>query len=167
MTGAIVLTLTLFTATQSASTLAAVTMFTTNVDRTWPADDREPFVTVEALRLMETAAAAIADEGKVNTGKVKDAIADLTKARESLEAHASDDEHSRLTREALLTGHEMVEALVESQRAARDTRQKLSELKRAAESLDRKKPAREQGEVLQRYFRHAAELLRAMIASQT
>lgn len=159
----------LFTAAQSPTAMAAVVMFATNVDRKWPADEREPFVTVEALRLMEAAAAAIADDAKVNTGNVKEAIDEVAAARTALEQRVADeDERPRLTRDALLKGHALIDSLAAGvRRSNATTRERLNGLKRTAEAIDRKRNVREQGETLERYFSAAAELLRSMLDSQT
>lgn len=159
----------LFTAAQSPTAMAAVVMFATNVDRKWPADEREPFVTVEALRLMEAAAVAIAEDAKANTGKVKEAIDEAAAARTALEQRVADeDERPRLTRDALLKGHAMIESLAGGvRRTNATTRERLSGLKRSAEAIDRKRNLREQGETLERYFGAAAELLRGMLDAQT
>lgn len=160
---AVALTLSLLTVTQSPATMAAVAVFVANAERKWPADEREPFVTAEALRLMEAAASAIADEGKINTGKVHESIVEFSKARlVAVDAAAAEDDRALLARNALMKGQAMLEALAASHTDA-TMRQRLTELKRSAEALDRKRQLRQQADALERYFHQAADVLRALL----
>jgi hypothetical protein len=165
---AIALTLILATAAQSPATMAAVAVFAANADRKWPADDREPFVTAEALRLMEAAATAIADESKINTGKVRDAIVEFSKVRLVAADHATaEDDRAAITRDALIKGELMINALAAASHRDAASRQPLAELKKSAEQIDKKKQLRQQAEALEKYFHDAAELLRAMMAASS
>lgn len=165
MMRAIALAVTLLTVTQSPATMAAVAIFAANVDRKWPTDEREPFVTAEALRLMEAAASAIADETKTNTGKVNAAIIDFSKARvAAVDQRVAEDDRARLIGNALVKGQSMLEALVAAHADA-TLRQRLIELKRSAEALDQKRPLRQQGDALERYFHQAADVLRALLTA--
>src|SRR4051812_13734025 len=97
----VAVTLALLTFTQSPSTMAAVAVFTANVERKWPTDDREPFVTLEALRLMGAAVGTIAAERKVDGGKLKQSMDVFAAARAELEpAKIGDDEKPPLVRDA-------------------------------------------------------------------
>jgi hypothetical protein len=160
----VAVTLALLTFTQSPSTMAAVAVFTANVERTWPADDREPFVTLEALRLMEAAVAAVATDRKVDNPKLKQSIDAFTAVRAELEpAKIGSEEKPPVVREALIKGVAMIEALAGAvRREDATTKSRLSELKKSADALDRKRKLSEQGDVLQRYFHEASELLKAL-----
>lgn len=155
----------LLVVTPSASTLAAVAVFTANTERKWPVDEREPFVTAEALRLFEAAGRAIADDWKIDTGKVHESIAAFGTARAALEVKArGDDDRPQFAREALARGRTMIDALAGAlERDDATTRQQLSEFKHSADALDRKRQVRQQGEVLERYFHQAGELMQALI----
>ena len=154
--------LALLTFTQSPPTMAAVAVFTANVERTWPADDREPFVTLEALRLMGAAVGTITADRKIDNAKLKQSIDAFTAARAQLEpSKIGDDEKPPLVRDALIKGAMMVEALTTATR--RDdstTRSRVAELKRSADALDRKRKLTEQADLLQRYFHQVSELLK-------
>jgi hypothetical protein len=153
--------------TPSPSTMAAVAVFAANAERKWPADDREPFVTAETLRLLEAAGRAIAVDGKVDTGKVHESIAAFASARSVLEAKATDEAvRGQLARDALVKGATMITTLATAlDRGDAATRQALAALKQSADALDRKRQVRQQGDVMERYFHQAAELLRALIAT--
>ena len=161
----IALTLTLFTVTPSASTLAAVAVFVANAERKWPVDEREPAVTAEALRLLEAAGRAIADDWALDSGDVPESIADFASARAELEQQVrGDEDRPRFAREALVKGAEMIEALttaLDLDDAA--VRRQLSALERSAEALDRKEQVRQQGEALEEYFHQTAELLQGLL----
>jgi hypothetical protein len=162
----VAVTLALLTFTQSPTTMAAVAVFTANVERKWPTDEREPFVTLEALRLMEAAVGTVATDRKIDNTKLKQAMDGFAAARASLEpAKIGDDEKPPLVRDALIKGAAMIEALTSAVRpddAA--TRSRLTELRKFAEALDRKRKLSEQVEVLQRYFHEADELLKVFAA---
>ena len=163
MRAAILITLLAFT--PSVSTVAAVAVFTANAERKWPVDEREPFVTAEALRLLEVAGRAIADDSKLNTGKVHDSIAAFEAARAALEVKVrGDKDRPHLAREALVKGRAMIDALAAAlDRDDGPMRRQLAELKQTADALDRKRQVRQQGEVLERYFHQAAELMKGLI----
>src|SRR5262245_13941195 len=107
------LTLSIATATPSASTLAAVKVFAVNVDRDWPSDDaRGQAVTAEALRLMAVAARAMADDSKVDDRKLRDAIAEFDSARETLSLHPRGDrQRPAFARGALEDGRKVIDQL--------------------------------------------------------
>jgi hypothetical protein len=157
--------ITLLLVTPSASTMAAVALFAANAERAWPVDEREPFVTAEALRLLEGAGHAIATDWKVDSGKVHDSIAALGAARAALEAKLrGDSERPRQAREALGKGRVMMDNLADAlDKDDAATKRQLSELKHAADALDHKRQVRQQGEVLERYFRQASELMKGLI----
>ncbi len=158
------LALTVVTLAQSPSTLAAVAVFTANVERKWPADEREPAVTGEALRLMDAAARAIAEDAKIDSGKIRQAMDGFAAVRKAMDTPArSEDDRTLVVRDALAKGAMVVEAVaVARRREDPKTKTQLGELKRAAEAVDRKKQLRQQGDLLERYFRQAAELMRAL-----
>jgi hypothetical protein len=165
---AMVLTSILITAAQSPATMASVAVFAANAERKWPADDREPFVTGEALRLMEAAAAAIADDAKINTGKVHDAIVEFSKVRLVATDHATaEDDRAAITRDALIKGESMINALAAALHHEAASRQQLAALKKSAESIDKKTQLRAQAAALEKYFHDAAGLLRTMLAAST
>ena len=161
----VALALSLLSSSPSASTLAAVAVFAANADRTWPVDDREPAVTAEALRLLEVAGKSLADDWGVNAGDVRKSITAFASARAALEKQArGEEDRPRYAREAIIKGAAMIAELAGA--ASLDdstTRQKLSDLKKAAEDLDRKKQVREQGAVLEKYFKQAAALMRELV----
>jgi hypothetical protein len=165
----VAVTLALLTLSQSPSAMAAVVVYTVNAERKWPTDEREPFVTSEALRLMEAAVRALAADRKVDNAKLKTSIDTLVAARAELEpVKPGDDERPALVRDALIKGATMVEALTTSLRRDDETmRSRLTELKRSAEALDRKRKLEQQADSLERYFHQASVLLNAMLDAPT
>jgi hypothetical protein len=150
--------------------MAAVAVFAANAERSkWPADEREPFVTAETLRLLEAAGRAIAGDWKVDTGKVHGSITAFASARAALDGKAGDeDARPSLARDALVKGTTMITALAAAiDRDDATTKQRLSALKKSAESLDRKRQLRQQADALERYFHQASELLRAISVTPT
>jgi hypothetical protein len=162
---AIIFSLALLSAVQSPTTLAAVALFAANVDRDWPADEREPLVTAEALRLMAAATQAIAEEWKVSDGKVRQAIAAFDSARQGLSSEAPDSpRRSPRTGAALDAGRLAIEQLTTALRITdATTKGRLASLKRSVEKFSREPAAPQQADVLEQYFRDAAALLRSML----
>jgi len=164
MTPIFILTLSLLNATPSASTLAAVAVFAANVDRQWPADDRAPVVTDEALRLMAVATRAVADDLKVNQGKLHDAIDEFVLSREALQRHKpGDPKRPELARKALDDGREMLEQLVVALRVQQLTAVERAALKKFVKNFDEDRPVQQQADDLEQYFQQAATLLRKIV----
>src|SRR4051794_12284325 len=92
MISAFALSLALDQPTLSPTTLAAIAVFEVNADRKWPADDREPVVTAEALRLLELAARGIATDAHIDAGKIRKSIDDFEKAHAALAPLPRDDQ---------------------------------------------------------------------------
>jgi len=160
-------TLTLLSASPSASTLAAVAVFAANVDRTWPADEREPFVTAEALRLMEVAGRSIADDLRVNSGVVRKSLDAFASTRAALEGEAREEERPRYAREALARGRAMLAALAAALHMSDGTtRQRLAALDKSADDINRKRALRKQRRTIEDYFRQAAGMMRALLDAQ-
>lgn len=153
------------TITPSAATMAAVAVYSVNAERKWPADEREPAITSETLRLLEAATRAIAGDWKVDKGKLADGITGFASARATLDKLArGDKERPVAAREVLLKGRAMIDALAAS--VARDdaaTRKPLADLKQAADQFDRRRPVRDQADVLERYFRQSSAVLKALL----
>jgi hypothetical protein len=161
---ALLLTLSLVNAAPSATTLAAVAIFSANVDRQWPKDDRAPAVTGEVMRLMAVAARGMADDWKVNDGKLRDAIADFDTAREQLFKHPRGDrERPEVTRDALDAGRVMIDRLAEALNCARLTSKERAALKKFVEEFDDDRPVEQQVDDLAKYFQQAAALVRTML----
>jgi hypothetical protein len=168
LTIAMTLTLALVNASPSASTLAAVAIFAANVDRQWPTDEREPVVTGEALRLMAVAARGMADDWKVDDGKVRDSIAAFESASEALAQQAGDDrQRAEMTRKVLDEGRQMIERLAVALNSADLTATGRAGLKKAVDDFDKKKPVPQQADQLEQYFQQAAKLLRAIVDQPT
>jgi hypothetical protein len=165
MMSSIAITLFLLSTIQSATTLAAVAIFNVNAERKWPVDDREPAVTAEALRLLEVAAKGIADDRKIDDGKVRQAIADFTAARTAFERQRSGDAtRPGAAREALREGRSMIDAIADAlDLDDQPMQQLLSDLKRTADSFDKHRPVRQQADVLEKYFHAASQLAREMV----
>ena len=159
-----VLTLALIAPSPSAATLAKVAVFAANVNRQWPSDDRGPVVTGEALRLMAAAARAIADDRKVDEGKLRDTIADFDSAREALFQHPRGDrKRPEYARAALADGRLVIERLAETLGLSARTSGDRAALKKFVEEFDQDRPVSEQVDDLEQYFQNAAALLKSML----
>jgi hypothetical protein len=162
---AITLALAAAGASPSASTLAAVKIFAVNVDRKWPADDgRGEAATSESLRLMSAAVRAMADDWKVEDGKLRDAIADFDAARETLFQHPrGDKERPELTRAALDHGRKMIDRLAEALHCDDLTAKDRAALEKLVKQFEKDRPVREQADDLETYFKEASKLLQSML----
>lgn len=161
---ALLLTLSLVSAAPSATTLAAVAIFSANVDRHWPKDDRAPAVTGEVMRLMAEATRAMADDWKVNDGKLRSAIAEFDTAREQLFKHPrGDQERPEVTRDALDAGRVMIDRLAEALNCERLTSKERDELKKFVKAFDEDRPVEQQVDDLEKYFQQAASLVQTLL----
>lgn len=164
MTPALILTMSLLAVAPSATTLAAVAVFSANADRHWPKDDRAPAVTGEVMRLMAAAARAMADDWKVNDGKLRASIADFDAAREELfKSPRGDQQRSVAAREALDHGRVMIDRLAEALNCASLTAKDRGALKKLVEDFDDDRPVEQQAGDLEKYFQQAAALVRTML----
>ena len=160
---AVVLSSVLALTAQSPSAMAAVAVFAVNAERQWPADERQPIVTAEALKLMEAAARELAAGAKPENKALLAAIDRFKAARADAEKGADDANRLRL---ALVAGADMLEDLVAASKDAASA-QRSAEVKRLANALDRKVAPRQQSAALEKYFRAAAALLRGAMQSTT
>jgi len=162
---AIVLTLSILSSSPSATTLAAVAVFVANTDRQWPVDEREPFVTAEALRLMEVAGRALADDWGVNTGDLRESIEAFSQSRVALEKQARGDaDRPRYARDALAKGEAMLSELAAVLDLDDATLTKLmAQLEDTTADFDRKRQVRQQADVLESFFHHAAAVMRELV----
>jgi hypothetical protein len=159
-----IVTLSMVNPSPSASTFAAVALFAANVDRQWPTDERGPAVTGEALRLMAVAARGIADDWKIEDGKLRESIAAFDRAREELFRHQRGDEkRPEVARDALDEGRVLIDRLAEALNHDDRTTRERSALKALVESFDDDKPVREQVDELEKYFQQAAAVLKSML----
>ena len=162
----IVLSLSILFSSPSAQTLATIAVFVANTDRQWPVDEREPFVTAEALRLLEAAGRSLADDWGVNDGDVHESIAAFSLSRVALEKQArGDDDRPRYVREALANAESMLDALAAAVDLDETTPQLLARLEDTTDEFDRKRQVRQQVDVLETFFGHAAALMRELADS--
>lgn len=164
MLPALLLALALQNPAPSATTLAAVETFAANVDRTWPTDEREPFVTGEVLRLMTNATRAIADDWHLDDKKLRDAIADVDSAREALlRQPRGDRKRPELARQALDEGRKMIDRLADALGQDESARATLSALDRSFKKFEDDRPVRAQVDAMKEYFQEAAKVLAAIV----
>jgi hypothetical protein len=158
----VVLALSLQAQTPAAGTLDA---FIAQVDREWPGESRQQAITTDSLRLMADAVAAVAARGRIDSPRL---ARPLQQFREETERYAKGkpgtERQSEQLRRTFLTGVAVMEALTERVDEGRTLKARVSALERAAKSLDDDDPVLRQPDVIERFFRHAGEILKLVEA---
>jgi len=164
MVSAFILTLALQTASPSATTLAAVERFAVNVDRKWPTDEREPFVTGEVLRLMLDATRAIATDWRLDDRKLRESIDDVEAARAALlRLPRGDRKRPQLAREVLDKGRQMIDRLTDAIGEDDTARATLAALNDSLRKFEDDRPVRQQVDAMKEYFQEAVKVFRTIV----
>lgn len=141
----------------------AVETFVQHVDREWPGESQQQALTRDSLRLLADAVADLARRHKLSSSEFERELQALRDATARYAAGTPGDaSQSRQLRKTLETAADLVRTLAVHTGAASSIDARLNALERSAESLDRDQPLRRQPDVLERFFHHAAETLKAV-----
>jgi hypothetical protein len=139
--------------------------FVAQVDRDWPGETRQQAITTDSLRLMADAIAAVAARVRLDSPRVAGRLEQL---REETERYAQGtpgtERQSGQLRRTFLTGVDVMAALIDRIDEGRELEARVSALQRTARSLDDDDPVLVQPDVIERYFRHAGEILKLVDA---
>ena len=115
---------------------------------------------------MEVATQSLTDESKLTDPKLRDAISSFRSAREALAARATTDpQRMGAARAALETGVVMIDRLTTALGPPTGMTSERAALKRAADGLEKNVPLEKQGDVLERYFKQAAAIVKSLLDS--
>jgi hypothetical protein len=141
----------------------AIDVFVQHVDREWPGEAHQQALTGESLNLLLNAVEVLAQRRNATSAEFARSLQQVRSETGKYGAGTPGDlSQSRQLRKTLRTTADVVRILAERTGVADSIEARLNALDRSARSLDDDQPLRRQPDVLERFFRHAAEILKAM-----
>jgi hypothetical protein len=156
------------TAAQSAAASdAALRAFVEQTDREWPGDSDQQAITTDSLVLLTNAIASLAQQKGVLV-HLADDIAQLRANIRGYQAGSPGDQRqSARLRRTLIHASGLIQRLVaEANHQRRASDPSLNALRRAADALDADQSLRNQPDVIERFFGHAAAILQRIDRQQ-
>jgi hypothetical protein len=150
---------------QAPQRAQAVEAFVEHVDREWPGEAHQQALTGKSLNLLVNAIESVAQRRQAASAEF---VGELQEIRDETAKYTGgtpgDLAQSRQLRKTLRAAADIVQTLAVRTGIASSMEQRLNALNRAARSLDDDQPLRRQPDVLERFFHHAAEILKTIDA---